>query len=159
MEKKTKAVPLPEQGRVSNSCSGQLSWFSKDWIINVLDRDWRPKVSKLLPSMHVNSQELHSDHSVKWQSPSSTKRGGRNEQRLWWMKILAHYWTGKIALNFLSVCLPSGPACVALGQPTLAATFVLFMGFLPFYGIDNHPSNWPWWRIKRCLFSRCRVKL
>lgn len=66
---------LPEQGLVSSSCSGQLSWFWVDWIINVLDRDWRPVVSKLLPSIHVNSQELHSDHSAKWQSPSCKKKG------------------------------------------------------------------------------------
>lgn len=61
---------LPEQGRVSISCPVQLSRFSADWTRKALDRDWRPLVSKLLPLMQVSSQELHSDHSVRWQSPA-----------------------------------------------------------------------------------------
>lgn len=61
---------LPEQGRVSTSCPEQLSRFSADGTRNALDRDWRPFVSKLLPLMQVSSQELHSDHSVRWQSPA-----------------------------------------------------------------------------------------
>lgn len=64
---------LPEQGRVSIACPEQLSWFSGDWTINALERDWRPVVSKLLPLMQVSSQELHSDHSVRWQSPACWK--------------------------------------------------------------------------------------
>lgn len=60
---------LPEQGRVSISCPEQLSWCSAGCTRKALDRDWRPAASKLLPLMQVSSQELHSDHSVRWQSP------------------------------------------------------------------------------------------
>lgn len=61
---------LPEQGRVSISCPEQLSRLSAACTMKALDRDWRPAGSKLLPLMQVSSQELHSDHSVRWQSPA-----------------------------------------------------------------------------------------
>lgn len=61
---------LPEQGRVSISCPEQLSRRSAGCTRKALDRDWRPAASKLLPLMQVSSQELHSDHSVRWQSPA-----------------------------------------------------------------------------------------
>lgn len=45
--------------------------------MNVLDLDWRPVVSKLLPSMQVNSHLLHSDHWVMWQSPGESHGAGQ----------------------------------------------------------------------------------
>lgn len=82
--KSWKVLLVPVQGRVSTTCWGQLSWFSKDWIINVLDLDWRPIVSKLLPSMQVSSHVLHSDHSVKWQSPGGLRSTEQRKERENW---------------------------------------------------------------------------
>jgi len=43
-------------------------------MITALERAWRPVDSKLRPSRQVNWQELHDDHSVKWQSPEGINK-------------------------------------------------------------------------------------
>ncbi len=60
---------VPAHGRVSKAWWGQLSWFSSTCMTTACERAWRPTVSKLRPSRHVSWQELHWDHSVRWQSP------------------------------------------------------------------------------------------
>jgi len=87
---------LPEQGRVSTTCPEQLSVFSAGWPMSALERACRPVVSKLLPSMHVSSQELHSDHSVRWQSPACRERTNRRSAKGISLKGLRTSWVQRL---------------------------------------------------------------